>query len=254
MHLRAFHFLLVSNFIVSFWSAPAFSQAKTNSDDVISWIEKNGGEFDRDQSRIEKPIIKLRLDRTRGIDPGFYRDTLEDAGLQRLAELPELEQLNLENRTTFTDKGLLYLASLKNLRSLNLSRTSINGFGLNHLTKLMQLTELDLSACHRLNDESMGHLKRLQQLTSIRLDATSSRWVSDSIWSSELLRAANLGASPAYYGMSELDELRGGISDDGLRQILGMRNLQTLAIGTTRITDAGTRELQQFAQPQNTFR
>ncbi len=241
MQSRGLFIIIVTcHLIFAFPSSRANSQNKTDSSDLVSWIKEMGGEYDQVEDGPNKPIVRLRLDRTRGIDPGFTPDSLKDEDLRRLAELTELEELTLEYRHALTDRGLRYLTSLENLRSLNLSRTSINGMGINYLVALDQLRELDLSSCHQLTNESMAHVKKLQQITSLRLDATSTRGSSDSNWSMQLQLMASMPQSPH---ASQLDELRGGITDAGLLQLVGMPNLKQISLRMTKVTDKGVREL-----------
>lgn len=247
MLLRGVFVLVTLQFVLNFWQSSANSQTTGDIDRVISWIKQNGGEFIRDESRVGNPIVYLRLARGGGINLGFQSQALQDEDLKQLTVLTELEHLDLKDCTTLSDKSLLYLTSLKSLRSLNLSRTSINGVGLNYLAALGQLKELNLSGCHWLNDMTSGHLKRLQQLTSICLDAPSDQPFEDWMWRNELMQRATSSASTSYFG-HQLEELRGGISDDGLRQILGLHNLQELSIQRTKITDAGARELTHLAR------
>ena len=54
---------------------------------ALQWVKQFGGEYQVDESRNHRPVIVLNLDRTRGIDPLFARDTLPDVDLSQLAAL-----------------------------------------------------------------------------------------------------------------------------------------------------------------------
>lgn len=74
-----------------------------------------------------------------------------DAGLQRLAKLSWLQELNLSS-CDITDRGLAWLKELKELRTLNLSYCNrLSEAGLRHLRGLTRLTYLDLQGCPRIN-------------------------------------------------------------------------------------------------------
>ncbi len=69
------------------------------------------------------------------------RTSVSDAGLNIVAQLTSLRQLNLEF-TTITDKGMLALLPLSNLRYINLVGTRITDAGMNHITSLKTLQDV----------------------------------------------------------------------------------------------------------------
>lgn len=115
--------------------------------ELLAWIERVGGEYEVDESAPHKPVVELRLDRTRGIDPGFFSDPVSDEDLISLKPLRELRVLTLESRTRLTDAALKHvgaLIQLENLRFLYLTRTRVTDAALEHLRHLSALEHLDL--------------------------------------------------------------------------------------------------------------
>ena len=142
--------------------------------DVAKWItEQQQGIVSYGNSRLDRPIVDVQLDRTRGIDPGFYSDSLRDSDFARIGTLRELRSLTLEYRTTFSDDALKHLKDLKKLETLNLSRTSLTGSGLRHIAGLPNLRTLNLNGCPRINDDEMKSLSRATSLKKISLEGTS---------------------------------------------------------------------------------
>ena len=139
--------------------------------DVAKWItEQQQGIVSYGNSRLDRPIVDVQLDRTRGIDPGFYSDSLRDSDFARIGTLRELRSLTLEYRTTFSDDALKHLKDLKKLETLNLSRTSLTGSGLRHIAGLPNLRTLNLNGCPRINDDEMKSLSRATSLKKISLE------------------------------------------------------------------------------------
>ena len=208
---------------------------------ALAWIEQMGGEFTVDQRRPDQPVVELRLDRTRGIDPGFTSDEVKDGDLQQLKMLREIRLLTLEYRTTMTDAGLHHLAKLYKLESLNLSRTRITGSGLGDLEGLSNLKTLNLAGCSSLNEDGFRNLGRLKQLRELNLHGTSNSGTSDGDWSTKVRMQQR-------YGHDSLSQYRGGITDTGLKHIGELVGLTSLSLERTRITTAGLAFLKNLTQ------
>jgi hypothetical protein len=70
-----------------------------------------------------------------------------DETLKYVEDMPNLHELDIGN-TKVTDAGLASLAKLSKLRSLRLEKTAVTARGFEeHLAKLPELTEIDLSGC-----------------------------------------------------------------------------------------------------------
>lgn len=88
-----------------------------------------------------------------------------DAGLQRIARLGWLQELNLSS-CDLTDRGLMWLKDLKNLRVLNLSYCNrLSEAGLKHLRALESLQFLDLQGCPRINHAAIIKIAARRGLT-----------------------------------------------------------------------------------------
>jgi Leucine-rich repeat (LRR) protein len=172
---------------------------------------------------------------------------LTDPGLEHLAGMPNLTRLGLSSNA-ITDDGLAHLAGLTNLRYLGLNRTKVNGSGFKHLAKWTQLQSLDLTTlpdltgvglenfanCKDLTnlnlswtgvtDEGLAHIKQLNQLRSLDLPpyGMASRLPSEAFWH---------------------DPHPERFSDQGLKHIGEMKNLEWLWFAGAGVTDAGLAHL-----------
>ena len=205
--------------------------------DVRRWISALGGEIDVDPEHPDQ-VIEVRLDRTRGIDPLFTVDALQESDLQKLQVLPQLKSLTLEARNALSDEGLAHLGKLTKLRTLNLRRTRIRGPGLVHLRNLDDLQELDLSRCQMLADDSLVHLTALKSLRRLDLDGGGNMWISDDLWK-QSVRVIRDTSMLRPMKDRELAACRGGVGNDGLKHIGRIRTLKALSLRLTAVTDAG---------------
>lgn len=140
---------------------------------------------------------------------------VKDASVKHLEQLQELRDLNLDF-TGVTDAGMQSVAKLARLESLNLSRTGIGDVGLKHLGELSGLQSLKLDGT-RVTDAGMQSLGKLTSLTQLAL-----------------------------YGR---EGVRPDITDDGLEHLKPLAgSMESLNIGTTKITDAGIAHLSGFTK------
>jgi hypothetical protein len=105
---------------------------------------------------------------------GLPPPNLSDEALSRLADLEQLEQLNLADYS-FPSDGLRHLTRLKNLKALSLAFTNVDDEAIQHLAELQHLEKLDLSETGITPQglERFSHLKnvRVIGLTGSRLIA-----------------------------------------------------------------------------------
>jgi hypothetical protein len=101
----------------------------------------------------------------------FIDSNLDDAGLERIAELQGLEQLLLLG-ADITDDGLAPLAQLNELRILRLDNTQIGDDGLESLGRLHRLERLDLAGT-RVTDAGLKHLTSLSRLERLYLNGAA---------------------------------------------------------------------------------
>lgn len=146
-----------------------------------------------------------------------------------LAPLQNLEELYLA-KTLIDDTSLAALKQHPRLKKLRISQTQITDAGLEHLTALTHLTDLDLSENSVISDVGMSHLSKITTLTKLNLWRVA---LSDS----GIQQLAGL------VKMHWLNLDNTSLSDDGLVHLEGMKDIQFLHLGSTTITDAGLPQL-----------
>jgi Leucine-rich repeat (LRR) protein len=116
-------------------------------------------------------LTSLDLSGQQRTDSGLWFAAVTDAGLDSIASLRRLEELNLAG-AKITDLGLAKLRALADLRELDLSRTQVTGQGLEALTGLPKLARLNLSSAPRIDQNSLPVLHSLKasvDLTDTRI-------------------------------------------------------------------------------------
>jgi hypothetical protein len=91
-----------------------------------------------------------------------------DAGVQKLQELPDLKELNLETAEALTDAAASYLRGLKHLEKLVFRGVDITDVGMPNLSALTTLRSLDLSHT-MVGNVGLESLPALGQLEELRL-------------------------------------------------------------------------------------
>ncbi len=126
-----------------------------------------------------------------------------------------------------TEKGMKLLAGLKRLRTLNLQGTKVTAAGLRELAGVRTLASVYL------NSEQLGddHLRALREMGLLHILANQTGGGKKS---AEDVTSFNLRSSP--------------ITDAGLRELAGLRNLVLLDLCATGVTDAGLRDLAGFGK------
>jgi Leucine-rich repeat (LRR) protein len=142
-------------------------------------------------------MIELDLSNCRGID---------DAGLAHLSKCRKLQYLYLDN-TRIADKGLPWIASNRQLRALDLSETKVTDQGIAALAGLPELESLSLNRT-AITTRSLAVLRTLPKLDSL------------------------------YLGGTELD-------DTAIAELGQLKQLRYLAQWNTGITAAGREQLRQ---------
>ena len=152
------------------------------------------------------------------------------------------------SKTAVTDAGLMELAGLQNLSSLDLSGTAVANAELNALTKLPNLTTLDLRGS-KVTTHGLRGLAGLPKLTAL----LPAHQVSDEML--RVLREVNLlhALKNASAGKDKrptnaeeiltLDLAGTTVTDVGLKELAGLRNLTTLSLYGIQVTDKGLRVL-----------
>ncbi len=117
-----------------------------------------------------------------------------------------IEAISLDGLDAVNDQQLGQLWGLQAMHELGLSRTKVTDAGLEHLPQLASLTSLNLRGCP-ISDTGLASLGRLQNLTFLVADG---------------------GLSPVR-----------PFSDDGIRLLAGLKQLQTLALVSESVSNPG---------------
>lgn len=174
-----------------------------------------------------------------------------DADARNLAQVPELDYLNLD-RSSVTDAGMEFVGRVTHLRALTLSGTRISDDGLHRLTGLSDLEFLSLN--ERITDDGLWHVGQMRELRTLWIGWTE---ITDEGIShvcslphlEELWLQNTRITDAALEKICNLDNLESlvldgtEISDDGLFVLARLKKLRNLSIENTRITDAGLQRL-----------
>ncbi len=172
------------------------------------------------QKVLESEGVSQHLIRTKAIEVLLHWGV--EARLPESAQ--EITALDLTD-TDVSDKGLKQLAKLKNLTTLDLQNTKVTTQGLSELAGLKKLTALGLSA-GQLTDANLRVLREIGLLHRLPQTGTGPNERPKS--------AADVGAFSLWHSP---------VTDEGLRELAGFKNLAWLDLRDTRLTDAGLKEL-----------
>ena len=156
---------------------------KPSAEELLAKINELGSsaQVKIDKTRPGQPVVSFRL---------FDSLLSDDVLIRLLAQMPELEELNLRrvlvgdrmakelprlsklrflslNNSRITDDGLPDVARIGSLRELSLSNTGISDAGLMHLAGLANLAQLTVQECD-ISDDGRSKLK--QALPSCRIN------------------------------------------------------------------------------------
>jgi formylglycine-generating enzyme required for sulfatase activity/Leucine-rich repeat (LRR) protein len=184
-------------------------------------------------------------------------------GLDHLAELPALKELDLTGTAT-TDEAVKDIASLKKLETLSLGRTSVTDACLHHLAGLDRLRSLELGGT-AITDDGLQAIQSLPRLEMLSLSGTK---ITDEglrhVAKIKTLRSLVLSGTrvspraPAYLGeldsLEELDISFTDLDDYSLRFFFiaaekgRMKSLRRLCLDHTSVTDLGMRDIASLEQ------
>jgi hypothetical protein len=166
--------------------------------------------------------------------PGFRFERWQPGSLAGLAAPARAFGLDLKG-STITDEGLKELAAFRSLTVLNLHGTKVTDAGLKELAGLKKLTMLELPAT---TDEALRKLRELGLLQTL-----------PGAWRlAPSIQLLSVGGTPLRAGSAEeilLLDLHGTqVTDAGLKELAGCKNLATLNLTESRkITGTGLKEL-----------
>ena len=156
--------LCLSILVLLTLSGTALAETGSKKAQVVTEVTKLGGKVEFDETRVDKPIIKIDLHSTQ----------VTEADLALLNEarkdLKELRYLDLR-LTHIGDAGVAHLRNLDSLQTLNLFRTNLGDQGLARLKNLTQLQTLLIGGT-KVTDAGLVYLKRFPQLKKLSLFQT----------------------------------------------------------------------------------
>ncbi len=173
-----------------------------------------------------------------------------DAGLKQLAGLRKLSHLCLEGEG-ITDAGLAALVPLK-LTALDLIDTRVSDAGLKHVATFANLIQLLLNRT-RVTNVGLSQLAGLRKLDTLGLDGEQiDNTTLETLHGIGLLHALTRAEGKHQARPKSAEEVvslnLGGtrISDRGLKELSGFKNLISLDLQFTAVTDVGLKELVHF--------
>ena len=208
--------------------------------DAVAAIEKSGGSvwYDHEVDESGSPLLPGHrpppwpswLRTLFGDD--FFRTVVtayveSDAEFESLKQLDQLQHLSCGD--SVTNAGLARLKELRHLRNLDLIGDDSVAAGLEHITALTQLEELNLSNTD-VGDAELERLKGMAQLRYLGLVGT---------------RITDAGLRHLE-GLTRLEDLtlnKTQIGDAGVQHLKGLKQLKRLGLGNTRVTDASLEHL-----------
>ncbi|MBW3597190.1 MAG: hypothetical protein KY475_07935, partial [Planctomycetes bacterium] len=161
--------------------------------------------------------------------------SISNAGIAMLADLPNLEELQLgslgwpPNRSV-DDGGLLRVSQMGSLRDLYLWGGSFTDAGLEHLAEMMRLRLLWLQRT-RVSDQGVTHLQKLQNLEVLALEQCE-------------ITDAGLPVVGSLPRLKRLYMTGTGVSDEGLKYLSDLHELEKLRVTGTQVTPRGLAQLQ----------
>ena len=192
--------------------------------------------FEANRRIFENPDLLNKINQE-GVDVlkiGFMsmddkEDAMCDRALSHLSHWTALKGLEV-NRSDATDAGMSHVKELKNLRWLSCVQSDITGSFFKVLPALPELSELNCSWC-ALNESNIAYLSQVKSLTQLDLSRTGL----SEVGMRELSKCT--GLTVLRIGMNP------NLTDECLKQLLPIKNLDWLDLRETRVTMNGLRYL-----------
>lgn len=171
-----------------------------------------------------------RLTQLRELELGYCRQVTAE-GIAELSKMKALEAICVDG-IQIDDATLAMLSAMPSMVSIRMRGThAVTNAGLEHLAKMTKLRHLDLRSCLGLTDAGIGHLKTLGELESLSLLA--SRGITDK----SLAFASSLRA------LKHLEMSYTQITDEGMPHVAKLTKLRVLKLHKTGISDQGLSSL-----------
>jgi tetratricopeptide (TPR) repeat protein len=194
-------------------------------------VDCKGGSLYEDDLQSLKGLTKLRSIELKVSKGGFT-----GAGLKHLANLRNLEKLNIDGLESITDEGFLMVRHLKSLRKILFEHMgdarSFTGSGLAGLADLPKLESLRFEDSCRIGDDGLRHLQTISSKRFVKLAFTNCPITTDGLKHLKSLKT-----------LQTLIITEANIKDSGLKHLTGLTNLRYAGFSRTRVTDAGCKML-----------
>lgn len=161
-------------------------------------------------------------------------ESVMEEDFQYLKRVEGVHDLNLDQFLLEGD-GLKYLSGFQSLKSIRIYDSTVSGEGLSSLGQFLNLMTLDLVAC-TIDSAVMQQIGNQRQLNFLNL---SNSHIDDA----GLAQLAGLTKLKKLYA-----HFNPKITDEGMKSLSGMKELETLTVGGTGITDAGLKLLSGLEQ------
>ncbi len=166
---------------------------------------------------------------------------ITDEGMRHVARLINLKKLMLFGCENVTNEGLAQLTTLKSLKHLYITDSKITIGGLSHLNKIPALYKLDLFDIEQdhsgLNISGLTNLEELAlTLKTERVDRENNSFITQKFTGPDLVCLAKLKRLRWLQGIN-------GVTDDGLKQLSGLTNMERFGFAATGLTDDGLKSL-----------
>lgn len=175
-----------------------------------------------------------------------------------LAGMPKLRALRLNGKSSVDDTALASLANCPDIKALALDHLWVGSDGLEVLKGNTKLAELYLAGTLA-DDETMDLVKTIPNLRKLRLAQTSvsdiglekiSQLKIEDLDVSECSQLSDtaLAALGKIKSLKKLNLWRDAITDEGVSQLAGLTELKWLNLDNTQATDAGLKHLKNMSQ------
>ncbi|MBN1972192.1 MAG: leucine-rich repeat protein [Sedimentisphaerales bacterium] len=144
---------------------------------------------------------------------------ISNDGLEQIAQIPNLEELNLETRGDPTDEGLAHLVKLRSLKRLKLTNLHLTDKGFSTLSKIKTLEHLELPGPDSITDTGESSFSSMSNLRSLVINKSR-------------------GAGDNY-------------TDKSLESLSKCKFIEELTISSPDITDAGLAHLAKLTNLKN---